>query len=181
MTRHTVPHTVPGSVSVDVTNADTIIMPATDTVRNVETSNTRVSEADAGRDFADVADALAVRALRATAFNYCNDLFWVYVGGVLSVFVDCTGVFEDDIDDSEYVSVDTIDLLEQTYAECEERFGTFQATFAGALWCARVRGVRPQTRFYQEALAGNPVWVNLFNAAGPAPRNNTNTEPVSGV
>lgn len=109
-------------------------------------------------------DQIALRALRVTAFEYCDDLFWREDDGILSVMVNCSDVFFWGCADAEELTVDNIDLFEATFTECQERFGKYDATYASELFVARHRGTRPQGAYYKYL---DPEWAKLFNAAGP--------------
>lgn len=109
-------------------------------------------------------DQIALRALRVTAFEYTDVLFWRVDDDILSVSVECSDVFFWGSADVEPLTVKNIDLFEATYAECEDRFGKYNAEHATELFCARARNTRPQGAFYKYL---SPEWAELFNAAGP--------------
>lgn len=109
-------------------------------------------------------DVLALRALRTTAFEYCEALFWRVDDGILSVHVNCSDLFAWGAADAEELTAANIDLFEATFAECEATFGQYRAMWAAELFCARVRGKRPQGAFYRNL---EPEWAVLFDACGP--------------
>lgn len=112
----------------------------------------------------EVGDTLALRVLRVFAFEYCSDVFWREDDGVLSMHVQCSDVFFWGSSDSEEITGENVDLLEETFAECEVVFGRYQADEAGVLFVARVRGERPQGAYYANL---GDAWTVLFDACGP--------------
>lgn len=112
----------------------------------------------------DEGDALALRAMRVFAFEYTGDLFWRVDDDIISVMVNCSDVFMWGSSDSEVITSANIDLLESTFAECEAKFGKYNAIYAGELFCARMRKMRPQGAWYAGV---DPEWFDLFNACGP--------------
>lgn len=113
---------------------------------------------------AAVADAVALRAMRLTAFNNCEDLWWRVDNGVLSVMIHCNDIFTWGCADAEVLTEQNIDLLEQTFAECKEKFGVWGNLWAATLFCARSRKMRPQGAVYRHI---DPEWHELFDACGP--------------
>ena len=117
--------------------------------------------------------SLAERAMIATGFGYCDDLWWRMSDEnpqTLQVFIRCSDLFIWGCADVEQITEENIDLLEQTFAECEERFGKYRAKWAGALFGARVRKMRPQDAWYNRIIGTNSdedvAWRALFDATG---------------
>lgn len=104
------------------------------------------------------------RVMEQFAFEYCDDLFWRVDDGVVNVFTNCSDTFAWGCADAEQITAENVDLLESTRLEAEALLGRYRAYAWPLLWCARVRGMRPQGAAYKHIDAAlHP----LFDAAGP--------------
>lgn len=111
---------------------------------------------------------LVYRILRATAFDNCCDIWWRVDEeyAPITIFVGCNDVFWWGCADCEAVTAENIEILEQAYKD---------ATYhGGALFCARVRGMRPQGAFYKHIESERA----LFDACGPE-RELSHTNPIA--
>lgn len=88
----------------------------------------------------------------------------------MRLMVSCSDVFAWGCADAEAISAETVALLEQSYADvrqvlAEAGADDWDGTEWAYLYCARVRGERPQGAVY--AHLHSATWP-LFDAAGPA-------------
>lgn len=99
-----------------------------------------------------------MRVFRATAFDHCEDIWWRTDDeyAPLSIFVTCNDLFWWATADSELVTPDNIDVLEQAYRDSEDH--------GGLLFCCRVRRMRPQGPYYKYFDENEK---QLFDACGP--------------
>ena len=119
----------------------------------------------------DVDLDLIVRA--ATVFNGfdgpdCDELWWRTGGeyAPITLLVGCNDFFAWGCSDCEEITKQNIDVLEQAADDlkkvCSDRHGpTYRE--AGLLFCARVRGRRPQGAYYEHL--PKETWP-LFDACG---------------
>ena len=84
-----------------------------------------------------------MRALAATAFDNCDDLFWRVDSeyAPITMMVSCSDVFAWGCADCETITDENIDDLEKAYIDDPDN--------GAALFCARLRGMRPQGFYYQ--------------------------------
>ena len=106
-----------------------------------------------------------LRALRATAFDFCDIFFWRTDGeyAPVSLFVKCNDLFYWGCADGEPLTPNNIHLLEQSIADCKAADPKFGYPYAPELFCCRARGERPQGCCYPE---NRDLWP-LFDACGP--------------
>lgn len=134
----------------------------------------------------DVTLDLIIRAFRI--FNGFNgpssEELWWRTGdeyAPVTLLVNCNDLFVWGCADCETLTVDDIEALEATYAECleldkghERKDETCDS--AHLLWCARKRGIRPQWAYYKHF----PERMHaLFNAVSPDPGYGWPKSPVS--
>lgn len=117
---------------------------------------------------------LAERVLRVTAFEYCEDLWWRPNEAdpeQIDFYINCNDVFAWACADVEQITEENIEVLESTFAQCEERLGKYRALWAAILFCARVRKERPQNAWYNLLLntdsTEDAFWREQFDACGP--------------
>ncbi len=92
----------------------------------------------------------------------------------ISLFVNCNDLFLWGFSDCEEITRDNIDILESTFNELKnmnKKDGEFYKEthlerVTPAIFCCRVRGMRPQGACYNEQYYPKIVWP-LFDAAGP--------------
>lgn len=106
-----------------------------------------------------------IRLLRLFQFDYCGEVWWrgePELDGPLSFFVTCNDAFWWATGDNERITPENIGVLEQAFADLEK---VRARSHAPLLFCARVRGMRPQGAMYK--YIPDAAWP-LFDAAGPA-------------
>ena len=114
-------------------------------------------------DMKDAAFTQRVLELVAQA-DLHRDLFWRCDSNYAPVtfFVNCNDIFWWGCADAEKISPETVGLLEDAVADTLRVTGS--SAYAGELFCARVRKMRPQGCFYE----GMPESIAaLFDACGP--------------
>lgn len=101
---------------------------------------------------------IVMRALAATAFENCDDLWWRVDGeyAPITLFVNCNDLFWWGTADLEQVTEENIEILEQAYKDSEYH--------GGVLFCCRARKMRPQGAYYKYLKAHEKP---LFDACGP--------------
>jgi len=92
-----------------------------------------------------------------------GDLFWNDLGNGLQFFILCNDEFWWGTADLEEVTGDNIAVLEKAVEDVLAT-GTSYSYVATTLFCARVRGIRPQGALYKNL--DPKVWP-LLDAAGP--------------
>ena len=87
--------------------------------------------------------AFLKHVFEALAFDHCEDLWWRTDGeyAPLTLFVNCSDIFYWACADSERLTPDNIHILESAVADCK---AVNDHVWAPVLFCARVRGMRPQ-------------------------------------
>jgi hypothetical protein len=107
-----------------------------------------------------------LRVLRAAdAWGPGCDAIWWRTDGTyapVTFFVACNDVFVWGLADVETLTPANIDVFEKSVADCTAG-AKHGEIYAGALFCARVRGMRPQGAAYPDERA---LWP-LFDACGP--------------
>lgn len=102
------------------------------------------------------------RVLKAFEFDGTDGLWWRFDDGKLGMFATCSDFFEWGTADMEEIRPEDLELLEQAVKDTVELDGT--NLWAGELFCARKRGMRPQGACYKHL--PEVLWP-LFDAAGP--------------
>lgn len=88
-----------------------------------------------------------------------DDFFWKREpDGDISFWVNCNDIFEWATADAERITAENVEMLDQAYKDSID--------YGGILFCARVRGRRPQGAVYT-ALNMDEETAALFDAAGP--------------
>jgi hypothetical protein len=106
-----------------------------------------------------------VEVLRATGFEYCDELFWREdYKGRLFIMVNCNDLFFWGTADCEMITPDNYQSLIDIIAEITSIKGTWNAQNAFPLWCCRNRKSRPQKPYYKYI---DEDLHELFNACGP--------------
>ena len=111
---------------------------------------------------------LIKRLLDITAFDNCDIIWWRYPDNgprELQFFVNCNDTFAWACADCEQITLDNIDILEQSIKDEQRILGTYTCTIANELFSARVRKMRPQGASYIECY-DKRMW-SLFDACGP--------------
>lgn len=88
--------------------------------------------------------------------DMCSSLWWKREGDGLAFFINCNDTFWWACADCERVTPDNLHVLRQAIADSEDNGDT--------LFCARVRGIRPQGAWY--SYCKREEWP-LFHACGP--------------
>jgi hypothetical protein len=94
-----------------------------------------------------------------------GDLLWRCAGGAVTFSVNCGDLFWWGTADCEPITPENVGVLEQAIRDAcvVDRYAG--PTQAGSLFCARVRGMRPQGACYKSI--PEAFWP-LFDACGPA-------------
>ena len=108
--------------------------------------------------------SFVLRVLKATAFHYCEDIFWRCDDkyAPLTFFAHCHDVFDWGTSDGERITPENVHILERSLQESRD--------YGVALFCARVRGRRPQDTFIKSIRMEQER--ALFEACGPVRENN---------
>lgn len=108
-----------------------------------------------------------MRVLRTTAFENCDDIWWRTDDeyAPLTLFVNCSDVFCWGTADAEEVTPENVAIMEQAYADCRAADPRSGYIYGSMLFCARVRGMRPQGAAYPGE-DHKALWP-LFDACGP--------------
>ena len=111
-----------------------------------------------------------MRILKATAFKYCEDIFWRTDNeyAPITFIIHCSDVFNWGCSDSERVTPENIHILEQSLQEADN--------YGAALFCARVRKKRPMDRFFENIPSFNIR--ARFHACGPERETNMTNPKV---
>lgn len=113
-----------------------------------------------------ISDSFIRRVLETTQFWLCSSLFWRYdKDDELAFFITCNDVFYWGTADVEELTPDNIAVLEQAISDVKDTNENAEE-WATDLFCARIRGMRPQ-RPYFKYLDDKPKLQALFLAAGP--------------
>ena len=106
-----------------------------------------------------------LRVLQVYSFDSPDGLWWRMDGeyAPITFFVNCNDFFWWGTADSEQITLDNLQILEQSREDAKS-FADNGQLWGDLLFCARVRGQRPQGAYY----ASIPVelWP-LFDACGP--------------
>lgn len=103
------------------------------------------------------------RVLKAFEFDATDSLWWSFDDSKLRLYANCSDFFEWGTADLEEIQPEDLDLLEQCVKDAIELDAT--NCWAGELFCARKRKMRPQGACYKNL--PEALWP-LFDAAGPA-------------
>jgi len=107
-----------------------------------------------------------LRVLRIFSEIDCTDALWWRLDGEyapVTFLVNCNDFFDWAAADCERLTPDNVETLERAVADCRAN-GLMASVYAADLFCARVRGQRPQKPCYKDM---EPAAVALFNACGP--------------
>lgn len=107
----------------------------------------------------------AVRVLSVVARYDCPEAIWWRVDGEyapITFFAMCSDIFAWARADCEPVTADNLDAFERAFADVD-KITSGDPTFAAPLFCARMRGERPQGGAYP---SDERLWP-LFDACGP--------------
>lgn len=102
------------------------------------------------------------RVLKAFEFDATDGLWWRFDNDEVRLFATCSDFFDWGSADLEEILPADLELLEQSVKDAEEVDGSNM--WAGELFCARKRGMRPQGASYKSL--PKSMWP-LFDAAGP--------------
>jgi hypothetical protein len=113
-----------------------------------------------------------LRVLQITSPDNCDDIWWRTDGEYAPVtfLVNCNDLFYWACADCERVTPENVEQLAQAYRDCKEATG--YDLHGASLFCARVRGERPQHACYPKAdclytqEAAECLW-DLYDACGP--------------
>lgn len=110
-------------------------------------------------------EQLVIRVMQILAeWDEYNGLFWRFDDGVLRLFVNYNDLFWWGCADCEQITPENVEELAKAYKDCHdanpEHFGE---VYGQLLFCARVRGMRPQGCCYP---TDRKLWP-LFDACGP--------------
>lgn len=112
-----------------------------------------------------LSEETVMRVLKLTSFEYTDEIWWRWIDDEdLTMFVQCSDVFEWACADAEEITDENIQSLEDTLAEVQSIVGRWDAHDAFVLWVARVREKRPQGAYYKHM---DTRLHPLFDAAGP--------------
>ena len=102
------------------------------------------------------------RVLRATAFGGTDSVWWRLDDKEeeLELYINCNDAFYWGCADREEITPENIEALESA----KKALGADEHGFAGLLFCARVRELRPQGALY--GYIPEELWP-LFDACGP--------------
>jgi hypothetical protein len=104
-----------------------------------------------------------MEVLRLTSFDLCEAIWWrtdtEYAP--LTIFVNCSDLFWWASVDSERLTPENIDVFRRSIEDMRE---IGEVHLGPLLFCARVRGMRPQGAYYEHFTRKAH---ELFNAAGP--------------
>lgn len=103
------------------------------------------------------------RVLKAFEFDATDSLYWSFDHGELHLYAKCSDFFEWGTADLEEIHPADLDLLELAVQDVVSLDKT--NVWAGELFCARKRAMRPQGACYKHL--PEALWP-LFDAAGPA-------------
>jgi hypothetical protein len=104
-----------------------------------------------------------VRVLSVAAkADLIGELHWSVKDGDVHFVIDCSDLFFWACADAEPLTPDNIALLEQTIEDCRAAHKDYGICYAGSLFCARARKMRPQGACYPEE---RELWP-LFDACG---------------
>lgn len=109
---------------------------------------------------------LALKVLEITSrFDGFDDVMWSTTGEFAPVtfYVNCNDLFDWAVSDAVDVTPDNVSILEKSYEDAEETV-EHGFTEGAILFCCRVRGRRPQGRYY--GCIPEELWP-LFDACGP--------------
>jgi hypothetical protein len=109
-------------------------------------------------------DEIFLRAARAVAFENCDDIWWREDDGIITTLVDCSDFFAWGTSDAEPITMENIELFEQIHRSYGFRADLEEIDLASLLWCARVRGMRPQGAYYKYF---SKFETELFHECGP--------------
>jgi hypothetical protein len=105
------------------------------------------------------------RVLAATAFDHCDALWWRGSDGTrdqpISLYINCNDIFAWACSDLERITPTNLPVLEASIQECEA-LGDYH--WGPILFCARVRGIRPQGAVLKDI--DTPEVLALFDAVG---------------
>lgn len=118
----------------------------------------------------DVSLEFVLRVLRATAFDNCWDIWWRTDNdppyedySPLTFLVNCNDQFYWATADCEELTPANIDEFERAFQDVKA-VGDERGSNGAALFCSRVRKMRPQPPFYRGM---TPAVAALFDACGP--------------
>lgn len=111
-------------------------------------------------------DPFILRILKIIAKYEDFEQIWWRVDGEyapVTFIVNCNDLFYWACSDAESITIDNIDILEQSYVDSAntDKHGE---CWGSLLFCCRVRKMRPQTPYYKSI--PTPLWP-LFNECGP--------------
>lgn len=109
-------------------------------------------------------DTFVLDVLKVFEVDHCDELLWHVDGDTVTFTILCNDFFYWGCADGERVTPDNLPALRQAFADtaAATRHGD---CWAGPLFCARQRGMRPQGAQYKHI--DTDLWP-LFDACGPA-------------
>lgn len=110
-------------------------------------------------------DPIFVQRVLVALQGNCDCLWWQQRQGdsKMRFYVRCNDTFEYACADTEEITPDNIDLLEQTYAEAEA-LGGICTVYADTLFVARLRKQLPLQEVLDYCKVGCPQMIPLFEA-----------------
>lgn len=90
--------------------------------------------------------------------------FWRVDGGAVRLFAVCNDTFVWGCADGEEITPENIGQLRQAFADCQAAERVAGTVYAGELFAARIRQMRPQGACYKGM---EPAIAALFDACGP--------------
>ena len=108
-----------------------------------------------------------LKVLEITSRYDCTDMIWWRCDGEytpVTFFVNCNDTFAWACSDCEKITPENIQMFEDTLREVESIIDS--TAYAGELFVARVRKMRPQGASYKECY-DKRLW-HLFDSCGPA-------------
>lgn len=108
-----------------------------------------------------------MRVFRATSFDFCDHLFWRTDGvyAPLTIFVNCNDLFWWGAASLQRLMPENIEVFERSIEDTRVAMNDQYPTDGPLLFCARVRGMRPQPACYKNL---TPAMAALYDACGPA-------------
>ena len=109
-----------------------------------------------------------VDLLRTTSEAWIGEDFsWIVLSDdTLKFYLNCNDIFYWGTADCEEVTPDNLPALKQTLRDLQHLDDSYAYIHGASLFCARVRGMRPQNRVF-DYMDGDDALIKLFKECGP--------------